>query len=54
VPGVLLDLSQVAMTAGGMNNALILPSVISLGVLFVEFALAAGLIWIAIWWLAQT
>jgi hypothetical protein len=54
VPGVLVDLAQLGMTAGGMNSALILPSVISLGVLFVEFAMAAGLIWIAIWRLAQT
>ncbi len=53
VPGLLLDLSQVAMTADRMNSALFLPSVVSLGMLLIEFAVAAGMIWIAIWWLAR-
>jgi hypothetical protein len=53
VPGFLLDLSQAATSADRINSALILPSVMSLGMLLVEFALAAGMVWIAIWWLAR-
>ena len=36
-----------------MSSALVLPSLVSLGMLLVEFAVAVGMIWMAIWWLAR-
>jgi hypothetical protein len=53
VPSLLVDLSQAAITADTINSALVLPSLVSLGMLLVEFAVAAGMIWMAIWWLAR-
>jgi hypothetical protein len=53
VPSLLVDLSQAAITADTMSSALVLPSLVSLGILLLEFAMAAGMIWMAIWWLAR-
>jgi hypothetical protein len=53
VPSLPVDLSQAAITADTINSALVLPSLVSLGVLLVEFAVAAGMVWMAIWWLAR-
>ena len=53
VPAAVLDTSESAMGGGVLSGILILPSLTTLGVVLVEFAGAALLVWATICWLRR-
>ncbi len=54
VPGIMLDASGVVINQTITNGMLMIPALTALGVVLVEFAGAALLVWGSIWWLKRT